>query len=239
VTGATAAPPKVGAVVFDAYGTLFDVAGAARIAASEPGGAALAAIWPRLAEEWRTKQLAYTWLRSLSRTHADFARVTADALDWAMAVQGLDEPALRDRLIALYDRLPAYAEVPATLAALRALGLPCAILSNGTPAMLDRAVAAAGLTGDFDAVLSVEAVGTYKPDPRVYALVRDRLGVAPAATLFVSSNGWDVAGAGTADFMTVWVNRTGQPQDRLDHAPTHVLPDLTELPALAKTLTHA
>lgn len=212
-------------VVFDAYGTLFDVAGAARIAAQEDNR--LAAIWPRLADDWRRKQLEYTWLRSLMGLHADFAQVTAEALDWALAAQGLAEDAvLAQRLMVLYDRLPCYAEVPAML---QALPCPAAILSNGSPAMLAAATRAAGLEGRFAALLSVEELGIYKPSPAVYALATRRFSVAPAEVLFVSSNGWDIAGAAAFGFETLWVNRAGLPQDRLPHGPAHIAHDLTSL----------
>lgn len=222
--------------VFDAYGTLFDVAAAARRAAQEPGGEALAQHWPRLAEDWRRKQLEYTWLRSLMGLHADFRTVTAEALDWALEAAGLEaaglDLGLHSRLMALYDRLDAYPEVPAMLAALKARGLATAILSNGTPAMLEGAVDHAGIGALLDDCLSVEAVGIFKPDPRVYALATARFGRAPAEVLFVSSNGWDAAGAAAFGFRTVWVNRAGLPQDRLPGRPDHMLPDLAALPAL-------
>lgn len=216
-------------VVFDAYGTLFDVAGAARAAAALPGGEALAGVWPRLAADWRARQVEYTWHRSLTGHHAGFDVVTADALDWAMAAAGIADDALRARLLALYDRLPCYPEVPEVLAA---LDRPKAILSNGTPAMLASACAAAGIGGAFAAVLSVETVGVFKPAPRVYAMVGDRFGVEPGEVLFVSSNGWDVAGAAAFGFVTAWVNRAGAPRERLPHGPTHELPDLTPLKGL-------
>jgi 2-haloacid dehalogenase len=216
------------AVIFDAYGTLFDVAGAARAAAAGPDGADLAAIWPRLAEDWRRKQLEYTWLRSLMRDHADFRRVTADALHWALDAQNLDD-SHHARLMALYDRLPAYPEAAAALTALRAKGVRTAILSNGTPAMLEAATVSAGLSDLLDAVISVEEAGVYKPDPRTYALVQARLGVAPAEVLFVSSNGWDIAGAAAFGFATVWVNRANLPTDRLGAAPGRIVADLSEM----------
>lgn len=222
-------PPK--ACVFDAYGTLFDVAGAARAAAVEPGQERLASLWPRLAEDWRRKQLEYTWLRTLMQDHADFATVTADGLDWALAAHGLTDPGLRTRLLALYAELPAYPEAPAMLASLRARGIPTAILSNGSPAMLTAATTSAGLT--LDALLSVETVGRYKPDAAVYTLATTHFACTPAEILFVSSNGWDVAGAAHFGFRTVWVNRAGLPQDRLPHGPAHILPDLTTIPDLA------
>ncbi|WP_284164593.1 haloacid dehalogenase type II [Frigidibacter sp. SD6-1] len=223
----------VATVIFDAYGTLFDVAGAARRAAAEPGGARLGAVWPKLAEDWRRKQLEYSWLRAIMGQHADFAQVTADGLDWALEAAGIGDRTLRARLLALYDELPAYPEVPAVLQALKAMGLPRAILSNGTPAMLAAATRSAGIEGLLDACLSVESVGIFKPDARVYALVTARFACAPGEVLFISSNGWDVAGAAAFGFRAVWVNRSGLPFDRLPANPRHILPDLTGLPALA------
>ena len=219
--------------VFDAYGTLFDVAGAARNAAAQPGAGDLAQMWPRLAEDWRRKQLEYTWQRALTRQHTDFRTVTAEALEWAIEASGLTDPALHPRLMALYDVLPAYPEVPAMLSALKADGLQTAILSNGSPDMLAAAVGSAGIGADLDTVLSVETVGVFKPDPQVYALVRDAFSVPPDQVLFVSSNGWDVAGAAAFGFVTVWVNRASAPVDRLPHRPTHILPDLSLIPSLA------
>ena len=224
------------AVVFDAYGTLFDVAGAARAAASMPGGAALADVWPRLAEDWRRKQLEYTWMRAIGGPHADFAEVTGAALDWALEAGGVQDDRLRAQLMALYDVLPAYPEVSGVLAALRAQGFVTAILSNGSPRMLAAATRSAGIDMAFDAVISVEEVGVFKPHPSVYALVGTRLGVARAETLFVSSNGWDVAGAAQYGFVTVWANRAGLPVDRLPGRPAHTLRDLAPLPDLARTL---
>lgn len=219
--------------VFDAYGTLFDVAGAARIAAAEGTHPALGLAWEQLAADWRTRQLEYTWLRSVMGSHADFAQVTAEALDWAMAAAGLDDPGLRARLLDLYRRLPAYPEVPAMLAALRTRGIPAAILSNGTPGMLADATRSAGIDGAFDAVLSVESVGIYKPAPAVYRLVTDRFGCAPHEVLFVSSNGWDAAGAASFGFRTVWANRRAEPVDRLPGRPDHIAPDLSPVPEIA------
>ncbi|CAN5812082.1 haloacid dehalogenase type II [soil metagenome] len=220
-------------VVFDAYGTLFDVAGAARSAAAEPGGERLAAIWQRLAAEWRAKQLEYTWIRAITGAHVDFETVTGEALDWALEAQGVADPALRDRLMALYRMLPAYGEVPRMLDRLAAAGLRCAILSNGAPAMPAAAFASAGIGGRLEAVISVEAAGIFKPAAAVYRLVEAETGVAPADVLFVSANGWDAAAAAGFGFETVWVNRAGAPQDRLPWGPAHVVRDLSALPALA------
>jgi 2-haloacid dehalogenase len=218
--------------VFDAYGTLFDVNAAAAQAAAEPGQAGLAAVWPALARDWRRKQLEYTWLRAVAGRHCDFWQVTQDGLDWAMEAQGLDDQALRARLLALYRQLPTYPEVPALLATLKARGLATAILSNGSPDMLDAAVGSAGIAPRLDAVLSVESVGVFKPHARVYDLVGAHFDCAKDEVLFVSSNGWDAAGAAGYGFRTVWVNRSGEPTDRLYARPHHILPNLVTIPEI-------
>ena len=220
--------------IFDAYGTLFDVAAAARQAAAEPQHAALADSWPALAEHWRAKQLQYTWLRAITGAHTDFWQVTQDGLDWALEACGLDgDAALRRRLLDLYWELSAYHEVPEMLRALKAAGQQTAILSNGSPEMLHGAVDSAGLGDLLDDVLSVESVGIFKPDARVYDLVGQRFGCAREQVLFVSSNGWDAASAAGYGFVTAWVNRAGDPMDRLPAQPAHVLSDLTAIPQLA------
>jgi len=216
--------------VFDAYGTLFDVNAAAAQAAREPDHAALAAVWPAIARDWRLKQLQYTWLRAVAGQHCDFWDVTQDGLDWAMEANGLSDPATRARLLELYWELAAYPEVPAMLAALKARGMASAILSNGSPDMLNGAVSSAGIGGVLDAVLSVEDVGVFKPHDKVYDLVGGHFDCARDEVLFVSSNGWDAAGAAGYGFQTVWVNRAGEPVDRLYAKPHHILPDLTTIP---------
>jgi 2-haloacid dehalogenase len=218
--------------VFDAYGTLFDVAAAARAAAAEPGAGDWAPRWPSLSAHWRRKQLEYTWLRAVSGAHVDFWQVTQDALDWALEAEGLDDPALRQRLLDLYHELSAFPEVPAVLAALKGQGLQLAILSNGAPAMLDAAARSAGITLLLDGILSVEDVGVFKPHRSVYELVGARFGHAPAEVAFVSSNGWDACAAAAFGFHAIWVNRDGAPMDRLFGRPAHVLRDLDALPAL-------
>ncbi|UWQ33418.1 haloacid dehalogenase type II [Leisingera sp. M527] len=221
--------------IFDAYGTLFDVAAAARQAASEPEFPHLQDSWAELASNWRLKQLQYTWLRAITNAHADFWDVTQDGLDWAMEAAGLAaDAALRQRLLDLYWQLQAYPEVPAMLNTLKSAGINTAILSNGSPAMLDGAVQSAGLGDVLDDVLSVESVGIFKPDARVYDLVGARFNCAREEVLFVSSNGWDAAGASGYGFVTAWVNRAGEPVDRLPWKPAHILPDLTTIPDLAK-----
>lgn len=209
--------------VFDAYGTLLDVDGAARQAAADDP--ALADIWPALSFDWRRKQLEYSWMRLATGQHADFWQVTADALDWAAERHGLTDTA---RLLDLYRSLPAYPEVAGVLAALRERG-QTAIFSNGSPAMLADATASAGIDAHLDALLSVETAGRFKPAPDAYRVVTDHFGVAPDQITFVSSNGWDVYGAGAFGFQTVWVNRAGQPVDRLPHRPARILADLNGL----------
>jgi len=221
---------SVTTLVFDAYGTLFDVAAAARRAATDMP--ALAESWPQLAETWRRKQLEYTWLRAITGAHADFAAVTADALDWTLDAAGIADPALRARLLALYDELDAFPEVRDTLTHLRDSGFRLAILSNGTPAMLQSAIRAAGIDGLAGHVISVDEVRVYKPHASVYALVERHTGARPQDVLFVSSNGWDIAGAARFGFRTAWVNRAGLPQDRLPQRPMSEIPDLTHLPKL-------
>lgn len=217
----------IDACVFDAYGTLFDVHAAAAQCRGALGGKA-----DSLSATWRQKQLEYTWLRSLMGAHADFARVTADALDYAMGQAGFNDPALRARLLDIYRRLTAFPEVTATLEALRRAGFATAILSNGSPDMLAEAVAHAGIGPLLDAVLSVEEVGIYKPHPSVYALATDRLGVARERICFLSSNGWDAAGAARFGFRVVWINRYRQPRERLPAGPEAEIADLAALPAL-------
>ena len=217
--------------IFDAYGTLFDVGAAAREAARE--NAELEACWQRLADLWRSKQLEYSWLRAITGAHTDFWTVTQNGLDWAMEAVGLSDAALRERLLQLYWELSAYPEVPHMLAALKAAGLNTAILSNGSPDMLNGAVDSAGIREFLDDVLSVETVGIFKPSSAVYEMVGARFGTSPEQVLFVSSNGWDAAGASGFGFQTAWVNRMGNPVDRMPWVPQHIISDLTSIPDLA------
>ncbi|MCP5088929.1 MAG: haloacid dehalogenase type II [Rhodobacteraceae bacterium] len=220
--------------VFDAYGTLFDVAAAARTAAGEPGRDALEGSWKRLAQEWRLKQLQYTWLRAVADAHTDFWNVTQNGLDYALEAVGLDGDAeLRERLLALYWELEAYPEVPVMLAKLKQAGMRTAILSNGSPDMLDGAVRSAGIGDLLDGVLSVEDVGVFKPHKSVYDLVGKRFQTEAQQVLFVSSNGWDAASAAGYGFYTVWVNRAGEPMDRLPWKPQEMLSDLVQIPEIS------
>ena len=194
--------------------------------------ARLAEHWPQIARDWRLKQLEYTWLRAVADRHCDFWQVTQDGLDWALAAQGLKDPATRKRLLELYWELAAYPEVPAMLATLKANGKQTAILSNGSPAMLEAAVNSAGIGEQLDAVLSVEDVGIFKPSAKVYDMVEAYFGCARNEVLFVSSNGWDAAGASGYGFQTAWVNRAGDPVDNLYARPHHILSDLTTIPEI-------
>lgn len=215
------------ACVFDAYGTLFDFASAAEACRDEIGPET-----DRLTALWRDKQLTYTWLRAAQGRHADFAQVTADALDFTLETLGLARPALRTRLLDLYMTLKPFPEVPDLLQQLWEAGMPAAILSNGTPEMLDRLVSAAGLDDFLADVMSVEAVGVFKPSPEVYQLAVDRLGVPAAAIAFQSSNAWDVHGASAFGFRTVWCNRYGQRRERLPGSPDVEVTTLAGLPAI-------
>ncbi len=215
------------ACVFDAYGTLFDVHSAVARHRDAMGDSA-----DRVSALWRTKQLEYTWLRSLMGRHADFWQVTGDALDYALETCSIDDDRLRDALMQSYLELDAYAEVPAVLATLKNSGRQLAILSNGTPRMLSAAVDGAGIGGAFDAILSIEQVGVYKTDPRAYRLAVDRLGIAREAIAFFSSNAWDVAGAATFGFRVGWINRFGQRPERLPGRALAELDSLDRLPGL-------
>jgi 2-haloacid dehalogenase len=222
--------------IFDAYGTLFDVASAARQVAAEPGREKFAEKWLEISRTWREKQLGYTWLRAVADAHTDFWQVTQDALDFTLELHGFDDASLRERLLELYWNLSAYPEVPDVLARLQGANLATGILSNGSPEMLDGAVASAGIAQWLDVVLSVEDVGVFKPHRWVYDLVGSHFGCEPSEVLFVSSNGWDAAHAAGYGFQTAWINRAGDPVDRLDWKPQHILTDLSGIPDLAADL---
>ncbi len=214
------------ALVFDAYGTLFDVHSVIATCNQhfpEQG--------PALSKAWRAKQLEYTWLRSLMGRYEDFWQVTEAALVFACKTLNLPcPPATRAELMEAYLHLDPYPEVLPSLKALS--NYPLAILSNGSPRMLQAAVESAGLRGIFSHVLSVDTVKIYKPSPRVYELASQKMGVAASAIGFVSSNSWDVIGAKAAGLWTCWVNRSGAPEDELGFLPdarANTLADLTGL----------
>lgn len=221
---------RLRALVFDAYGTLFDVHSVVRLCDE---------LWPghgvQVSMLWRTKQLEYTWLRSLMRRYLDFSRVTEDALAHACAALGLAlDDAGRKRLLAAYRELATFPEVRGALAALKASKIRLAILSNGSPAMLRPLMAHTGLGSVIGTVLSVDSRKIYKPAPTVYRLAVERLRVPKSAIGFISSNGWDACGAKAFGFRTFWINRSGAPTDALGVAPDHVIGGLDELPALVR-----
>lgn len=217
------------ATIFDAYGTLLNVHSAVARHAARLGPA-----WEALSQEWRVKQLEYSFVRSLAGPahHRDFAQLTDAALAFVAARHGIDDAGLLADLRAAYRTLNAYPEAAATLAALRRAGIACAILSNGSPAMLAEGVAAAGLADVLDDVLSVESVGVFKPDRRIYQLAVDRFEASsPGQLAFVSSNAWDAFGALGFGFRVFWINRVGQPEEYGLRGRVTELTDLAALPA--------
>ena len=217
----------IGACVFDAYGTLFDVAAAAVQCRDALGDKA-----DELSVLWRTRQLEYTWLRSLMQEYVEFRQVTGDGLDYAMAALGIEDDALRQRLMDIYMRLDAYPEVKDVLSALKAGGSKTAVLSNGSPEMLSSAVDNAGIAALLDDVFSVDSIGVYTPHPSVYQLAVDGLGVDAGRICFMSSNAWDAAAGANFGYRVVWVNRFGQPQERIPGEPEHEGKTLKALPPL-------
>ncbi|WP_025898741.1 haloacid dehalogenase type II [Sneathiella glossodoripedis] len=216
--------PDIKACVFDAYGTLFDVDAAARQEKDRLGEN-----WKTLSDIWRLKQLQYTWLRSLQGNYTDFWKITEDALDFAMEAENLNDKALKARLMDLYLTLSAYEEVPQTLKKLKEAGIKCAILSNGSPQMLEAAVENAGISSLLDGVYSVAEVKVFKPHPKVYELAVDRLGVDARHISFQSSNGWDAYSAKDFGFNTIWCNRFDQAAERLPSSPDCQIKNLTQM----------
>ncbi|HEU4379388.1 MAG TPA: haloacid dehalogenase type II [Hyphomicrobiaceae bacterium] len=217
----------VRACVFDAFGTLFDLASAASRCSDVLGDKTAT-----VATLWRDKQITYTWLRAAQNLHADFWQVTGDALDVTLETLAISDPAVRVRLMDLYRKLEHFPEVPDTLRRLKTAGFTTAILSNGTPGMLRDLIASAGLGQLLDHVLSVEEVGVFKPHPSVYQLAVDRLGVPADLISFQSSNAWDAHAASAFGMRVVWCNRYGQRRERLPGAPDREIGTLAELPDL-------
>jgi 2-haloacid dehalogenase len=220
----TLIPAHTKAVIFDAYGTLFDVHSAV--------GRHMAQVGPdaaRFSEVWRTKQLEYSWVLSLAGRYQPFWTLTEQALDYAFdRFQEVDR-SVRPLLLEAYRTLEAYQDVQGTLHALKHRGLHTGILSNGDPGMLNAAVDSAGIRDGLDAVLSVDAAGIFKTDPRSYDLVLQALPVAVNEVVFVSSNRWDIAGAAAFGFTPVWVNRLGLPDEYVELAPSAVVSSLDKL----------
>jgi len=215
------------AFVFDAYGTLFDVHAAIARHRAAAGPEA-----DRFSELWRTKQLEYAWMLSAAGRYVDFWTLTERALDYAFARFPSVDRSLRAVLLDAYFKLDAFPDARAALGALKARGIRTAILSNGSPKMLDGAVAAARIGAELDAVLSVDPIRIYKPRREVYALVTDAFGIAPSEVAFVSSNRWDVMGAAAFGFKCIWVNRANMPEEYPEFAPVEVVRDLASLATL-------
>ncbi|MEM8648315.1 MAG: haloacid dehalogenase type II [Pseudomonadota bacterium] len=219
---------EIEACVFDAYGTLLNVHAPVASLSGEIGPDADA-----VSKLWRDKQLQYTWLRSLMGAHAPFWTVTGEALDYALSFHGINNPDLRQRLMDLYFELDAYDDARDCLTALKEAGLKTGILSNGNPEMLDGAVTSASLTAVLDEVMSIEDVGIYKPDNRVYQMAVERMSVAgPANICFVSANTWDAQAGSHFGFQVARINRFGLPDDNMPGKPNALLDSLRELPAM-------
>lgn len=214
------------AYVFDAYGTLFDVHAAVRRHAERAGPD-----HQRFSEMWRAKQLEYSWVRTLMGSYRDFWNLTEEALDYTFARMPEVDRSLRADLLSAYWKLDCYPEVPAVLKSLKAQGAKVAILSNGSPDMLAAAVKNAALDTVIDDVFSVDAIRAYKTAPQTYDMVTTGYRLYPHAVSFQSSNRWDIAGAKKFGFRTVWINRTGLPDEYADHGPDLILPSLESLPS--------
>lgn len=215
------------ACIFDAYGTLFDY----RSAASRCRDV-LGENFDQVNALWREKQLQYSWLRAIQGRHVDFWQVTGEALDFALDTAAIADSTVRDRLMAMYLKLDAFPEVPDMLKRLNVAGLKTAILSNGSPEMLDAAVRNAGIGSLLDAVLSVEAVGVYKPHPKVYQYAIDPLGIEAGEIAFQSSNAWDAHATSLCGMRVIWCNRSRQRPERLPGLPDFEIASLAELPDL-------
>ena len=214
---------NIKAIIFDAYGTLFDVNSAAEKCKDKIGEK-----WERFANFWRTTQLEYTWLRSLMDKHKDFWQVTEDSLDKSMKVFDID-PSMRNELLNLYKVLSPFEEVPETLKTLKEKKFKLAILSNGTPSLLDELVKSNHLDNLFDDIFSIEQVGVYKPSSRVYDLPIKKYNINKSEVAFLSANTWDVSGGGNYGYQSIWVNRNNNIFDNLDFKPKYQITDLNKL----------
>ena len=211
------------AIVFDAYGTLFDVNSAAEKCKDKIGDK-----WENFANYWRTTQLEYTWLRSLMKRHKDFWQVTEDSLEKSMKVFKIDS-SMRNELLNLYKILSPFSEVPEVLKNLKKKNYKLAILSNGTPSLLNELVKSNNLENVFDDILSIEEVKIYKPDSKVYDIPVKKYKIEKNEFAYLSANTWDVSGAGNYGFNPVWVNRNNSIFDNLDYVPKYQIENLSKL----------
>ena len=214
---------NIKAIIFDAYGTLFDVNSAAEKCKDKIGDK-----WEPFANFWRTTQLEYTWLRSLMKRHKDFWQITEDSLDKSMMVFNID-PKMKGELLNLYKVLSPFQEVPETLKTLKEKKFKLAILSNGTPSLLNELVKSNNLDNLFDDLFSIEQVGIYKPSSKVYDIPIKKYQIEKNEIAFLSANTWDVSGGGNYGYQSIWVNRNNNIFDNLDYKPNHEIKDLSEL----------
>ena len=217
---------NIKAIIFDAYGTLFDVNSAAEKCKDKIGDK-----WEPFANFWRTTQLEYTWLRSLMKRHKDFWQITDDSLDKSIKAYDID-PSMKNELLNLYKVLSPFKEVPETLKILKEKDFKLAILSNGTPSLLDELVKSNNLNDLFDDIFSIEEVGIYKPDSKVYDLPIKKYKIEKNEVAFLSANTWDVSGGGNYGFNSIWVNRSNGIFDNLDYKPKNEIKNLNELTKL-------
>ncbi len=214
---------NIKAIIFDAYGTLFDVNSAAEKCKDKIGDK-----WEGFANFWRTTQLEYTWLRSLMKRHKDFWQITEDSLDKSMKTYKID-PTMKNELLKLYKSLSPYEEVDEVLIKLKEKNFKLAILSNGTPSLLNELVKSNNLENVFDDLFSIEQVGIYKPDSKVYDMPINKYQIEKNEVYFLSSNTWDVSGGGNYGYNSIWVNRNNNIFDKLDYSPKHQIKQLGEL----------
>ena len=214
---------NIKAIIFDAYGTLFDVNSAAEKCKDKIGDK-----WEPFANFWRTTQLEYTWLRSLMKRHKDFWQITEDSLNKSMMTFNID-PKMKGELLNLYKVLSPFQEVPETLKTLKEKKFKLAILSNGTPSLLIELVKSNNLSNLFDDLFSIEQVGVYKPSSKVYDLPIEKYKIKKNEVAFLSANTWDVSGAGNYGYNAIWVNRNNNIFDNLDYEPQNQIKNLSEL----------
>jgi len=222
--------------IFDAYGTLFDVTSATRIVANEEEYSSFPNHSVKVSNSWRIKQLEYSWLRNIMHEYIDFWQITKDALDFALEENQIKNEKLRQRLLDVYWNLSAYPEAHDVLTTLKANNIQTGILSNGSNQMLNSAAVSANLKNYLDKIISIDGIEIYKPDPKVYQMVIDQFNCKIEEVLFISSNGWDIAGASKFGFTTLWVNRNLIPKDRLTFMPNKITNNLSTIPNILKEL---